>query len=242
MSCSTSIKSGSYTESYIDDLSGDTIKIRIDTNVMSKDTFFLKRKTTNGVRTNSIFIDQNKNSLFYNTVFGVSVYDNQNIRYYLNELSKRKAVLSHLNLSDFPTEWRPVVKYRNKYYLYQPSDAGGKGTIMVTDSTLMPYLFGDGYTPIALDSVTKKTDNLYIIKTKHLVSIDQSCPSEVNIFVLDKKTMLAVWEMKNENGTEYRLMVPKATMQYFPIIVNSSTNKEDEFDFETIDYKKLINR
>lgn len=240
--CSNNIKSGTHTESYKDAL-GEQVKIKIDTNVMSKDTFFLKRKTTNGVITHTLFIDPNKNSRFYNAVFGLSDDDNRNIRYYINELSKSKTVLSHVDLGDLPTEWRPVVKYHNKYYLYYPSDAGSKGTIMVTDSTLMPFLSGDGYTPIALEAVTKKTDNLYTIKTKHYVSTDQSCPSEVNVFILDKKTMLAVWEMKNENGVfEYCLMAPKTTMQHFPIIVNVSESMEPEYNFEKIDYKKLINK
>jgi hypothetical protein len=92
-----------------------------------------------------------------------------------------------------------------------------------------------------LASVSKNADNLYNIKTTHYVPTDRSCPTEVNIYVLNKDTKLSVWEIKGDNP-EYRLMIPRETMKTLPIIVNHSINKEPEIDFENIDFKKLIGR
>jgi hypothetical protein len=238
-SCTNNLKSGSYTETSTD-IEGNPVIIKVDTNVMANDTFFLKRKTMNGVKHQQVFIDTHKSSRYYDMVFGLNQFDNENIKYYLNELAKSKKKLDHVNLGDLPTEWRPVVKFHGKYYLYYPSDTGTKGTVMVSDSTLMPYYFGDDYLPIALTSVTKSGDIVYNLKTTHYVPTDRSCPTEVNIYVLDKVTKLSVWEIKGEHPIQYRLMIPRETMRSLPVIVNSSANKEPEFDFEKIDYQKLI--
>jgi hypothetical protein len=135
--CSTNIKSGSYTETSTD-IDGNSVITKVDTNVMANDTFFLKRKTRNGRMAQRVFIDTDKSSQYYDRVFGLDDFDHQNIKYYLTELAKSKKTLSRVNLGDLPTEWRPVVKFNGKYYLYSPSDSGNKGTVMVTDSTLMP--------------------------------------------------------------------------------------------------------
>ena len=140
-----------------------------------------------------------------------------------------------------PTQWRPVYRLNGKYFLYNASDGGNNGIMLFTDSTFMPYIFENGYTPIALLSVDKDAHGVYKIKTIHLSELDQSCPKEVEIYIIDKKTKLAVWKIKVGNQLQYTLMVPKTTMRYYPLIVNEGVVMDDEFDFEKIDAEKLLN-
>ena len=234
------IKGGSRTESYVDEISGDTIKTKIDSNIMSNDTFFLKRKTNRLGVLNKVFIDPDKHSPHFETVFNIDVYDKDNIKNYAKKVVNNGHFFRHIKVDNLPTEWRPIVLFHNKYYLYDPSDDGYKHTIMISDSTLMIY-FPDGYTPIALSSITKKSENLYIIQTNHYADIDSSCPLEVKIHILDKKSKLSVWEFDNGTPFKYELMVPRISMYNFRLIINEGVVMDDEFDFEKIDAEKLLN-
>jgi len=100
----------------------------------------------------------------------------------------------------------------------------------------------DGYQPIAIQSVTKETDNVFKIKTHHYWEGDEHLPSDLAIYIIDQKSKLAIWAYKWAGDMHYQLMVPKEHAKMYDIVaLRSDISKQGEFDFETVDYKKLIN-
>ncbi|HWZ36162.1 MAG TPA: hypothetical protein VNW51_08395, partial [Mucilaginibacter sp.] len=163
--------------------------------------------------------------------------DISNLKNYLAQLKKGGHKLIHAAIGNFPTEWRPVYSYRGKYYVYDPDDAAGSNTIKLTDSLLMPFFFGDGYTPIALQSFKNNNDKWVTIKTTHYPEIYDTAYGDVNIYTVDPKTGLSVWI----TGNIAELMVPRQGVNNYPLIVNRSVlRKYDELDFDKIDPENLI--
>jgi hypothetical protein len=210
-----------------------------DSNVMVNDTFFVKRSVINDSVAYAIFIDTNRKSEYYNNVYNFDYTDMDNVVNYLEAIGKKHIMLEKFNTYGLVREWRPVYQLHSKYYVYKPSDSGYKGTKYLTHSLFMVYSM-DGYSPIAMQSFTKINDDIFNIKLKHGIPEDQGMPTEVNIYIIDKKTKLAVWEYKTGKFSEYQLMVPMANARQYPIVVITSDNKQPEYDFEVIDFKKLI--
>ena len=210
-----------------------------DSNVVVNDTFFIKRHIYNDTVACNIFIDSNKRSSNYGWVWGLDKTDSDNIKYYISAIHKRHLFLKKFNTFLLPTEWRPVYQLRSKYYLYQPSDAGYKGTRILSDSLFMIY-YMDGYSPQAIESVAKESNSIFKIKLHHY--LDQlNSPSDLTIYIIDPKSKLAVWEYKLGTNITYELMVPKESEMMYPsVVITSQISKQDEFDFEKVDYSKLI--
>lgn len=215
-------------------------KLRIDTGIMVKDTFFINRTTdVKGHIVHVIYIDPDKSLNARVRIFNWSSNDSANLRNYLNQLKKGKHALIHATIGDFPKDWRPVYQYHGKYYLYDPNDTAGNNTMIVTDSLLMPYFFGDGYTPFAIQSFIRNNSRWVTIKTTHYAEIEETAFGEVNVYTIDPKTGLSVWII----GNDAELMVPRQGVSNYPVIVNRSVfQKYDELEFDKINAKKLISK
>jgi hypothetical protein len=216
-------------------------KTYTDSNIVVNDTFFVKRSIINDSVAYAVFIDTNRNSWYYSNRYGsFDELDMDNVMNYLDAIGKKHIVLEKFNTYGMASEWRPVYQLHSKYYVYQPSDSGYKGTKYLTHSLLMIYS-PDGYSPIAIQSFTKIRNDIFNIKLKHGIPEDQYMPTEVNIYIIDKKTKLAVWEYKTGKSYKYQLMVPQENSHQYPIVViKSDFGKQPEYDFEVIDFKKLI--
>jgi hypothetical protein len=165
--------------------------------------------------------------------------DKANLKNYQNQLKKIGHTLIHADIGNFPSEWRPVYQYHGKYYLYDPNDTAGNNTMIVTDSLLMPYFFGDGYTPFAIQSFKRNNSKWVTIKTTHYPEIEETAFGEVNVYTIDPKTGLSVWVI----GNDAELMVPRQGVSNYPVIVNRSVfQKYDELEFDKINAKKLISK
>lgn len=106
---------------------------------------------------------------------------------------------------------------------------------------MMFDIFGDGYLPIALQSVTKVSDHIFKIKLLHQLDEQASLPKELNIYIIDPKTNMTVWEFKTDGEPKYQLMVPKEHVKEIQIAINAHyVGMREEYDFEKIDFKKLI--
>jgi hypothetical protein len=212
-----------------------------DSNVIVNDTFFIKRDIYKDTIVCNIFIDSNKKSSNYGWVWGLDKTDSNNVKYYISEILKKHFALKKINTYGLATEWRPVYQLHSKYYLYQPSDSGNKGTRILSDSLFMIY-YMDGYSPQAIESVTKENNYLFKIKLHDYLK-QLNTPSDLTIYVIDPKSKLAIWEYKTGPSTTYELMVPKENEKlYSSVIIHSEISKQQEFDFEKVDYQKLINR
>ena len=218
----------------------DSVNLRVDTNITLKDTFFINRTTDSKGRVlHAIYIDPNKNSHAHDWIFDWSDNDQANLKHYLAQLKKGKHALIHVSIDHFPTDWRPVYQYCGKYYLYDPDDRSNNNTMKVTDSLLMPYYFGDGYTPVAMQSFKRHNSNWITIKTTHYPEIEDTALGDVDVYNIDPKTGLSVWII----GDEAELMVPQQGVNNYSVIVNRSAfQKYDELEFDKIDGKKLISK
>lgn len=213
----------------------------IDRNIVLKDTFFLKREVREGQPYHVIYIDSTKNPIILNPLYGFDNQDSLNLSDYLQAISKKNVTLNKFNLYGLNSEWLPVYKFNSKYYLYKPSEWGGKNHKILSDSLMLHYWM-DGYSPIAIQSVIRENNNIFHLKGKHYAEQDQSSFSELNIYIIDKQRMLTVWEYKTGYDSEYKynLMVPKQFANQFSIIVNESLEKQPEVPFEKIDFRTLI--
>lgn len=140
---------------------------------MVNDTFFLKRSIINGSVEYAVFIDTNRKSENYNNIYNFDYTDMDNVVNYLDAIGKKHITLGKFNTYGMAREWRPVYQLRSKYYVYQPSDSGNKGTKYLTHSMLMFY-YMDGYSPIAIQSFTKTNNDVFNIKLKHVIPDDHT--------------------------------------------------------------------
>ncbi|MES2331925.1 MAG: hypothetical protein V4539_20125 [Bacteroidota bacterium] len=214
-------------------------------------TFLIKRsKDTiyNGVDYHffyNVYIDTNRNSKNHQLLGDFLFTQDQNIDAYNERIKKRKIALSKIPLDDLPREWVPLYLYKNKYYVYKPSDLGNLGRRIVSDSLLM-FWFVDGPMPYVLQSVSKKDNDTWEIRSKdYFVRMEGFIRPEIlNIYIIDKENRIAVWEYKSETEKKfnYELYIPKENIKNFDMIVNESDSKMPEFDFDQPDFKKLLRK
>jgi hypothetical protein len=211
-----------------------------DSNVVVNDTFYLRRQIINDSIAEAVYIDSNQNSSFYYNVFNFNDTDVDNIVNYMNGLHEKGIALKIFRTYGLATQWVPLYLFRSKYYLYQPSDWGTRAMKYLTKSSLMFYDM-DGYRPLAMQSFTRINDNIFNLKLIQATDGDEYLPEEVNIYIIEKKNNLAVWEYKTGNSSTYQLMIPKYNVRQYPIIaITSDFGKRGEYGFEQIDFKKLI--
>lgn len=160
-----------------------------------KDTLFLERSICDNFYRDSfyhfyhaVYVETNRNSEYYNQLADFSFTDSENLDEY-NKGFKRKGIrLSKINTTDLPTEWVPLYQYKNKYYVYSPSEPGNLNRRILNDSLLICWYL-DGPYPYALSSVKKIADTIYSITTKELfINTDVFAKPEIlNIYIIDKK-------------------------------------------------------
>ncbi|MEO8171857.1 MAG: hypothetical protein ABI581_02195 [Sediminibacterium sp.] len=194
---------------------------------------------------NNIYIDSNRNSVNHQSLANFSFTESQNLDAYNERIIKRKIQLNKINTLGLPTEWVPLYQYKNKYYVYMPSEQGELRRRIINDSLLI-FWFMDGPMPYILQSITKSDNETWLVKSKdQFVRMEGFIRPEIlNIHIIDPVYKIAVWEYKSENDKEYRyeLCIPKESIPHFDIIVNDSNEKAMEFEFENPDFKKLLKK
>lgn len=209
--------------------------------VKAADTTFLSREIKKDLY-HVVYIEKNRNTIYYEWLLGFKYdhYDsiNYNETYKILKVKHRKP-LNKYDLAGLPKQWVPLNLYRGKYYLYTPSDGGSRGIRAITDSTVIYYDM-DGPTVHALLDFKKLKPNKYFLKSPPFYQFVRS--SNVNIYVIDPKNMVTVWEdLSLPLDYRYMLYVAKEHANHFDMVVNyCKTQRTDEFAFEKINYKRLI--
>lgn len=206
------------------------------------DTTFLLRELKGSVY-HAVFIEHNKNSegrkrltdFTVRTEYGLSTSKQQH----------KATKVKKFDLGALPREWLPLYQYRNKYYLYAPSDWGNTGRRVFTDSTLVQWYL-DGPYPYLLTKFKKTKTNQFRISTRdpHNNQDVVIKPEEIEIIMIDPRKGLAVWKYNSAGSSEvrYRLMVSKKHSSDFELVVNyCKSQKHTEYDgFEDIDFEALL--
>lgn len=184
-------------------------------------TILFNEKTSNGFE-KKIYIDESKNSKFYNLI---SVFD-----FFKNPINTSKAI----STGSVQGNWLSLHVFQNKLYAYYPCDEGNNYRIQINNDSLIEYLTEVNFFKIIKRKKEKK--NLTILQLldsrgiQFLLNIHE-LPSGVYLF--EKTNGIA--------ASYYSLMIPSKKLREYPIIVNICPEKSDEFKFDVPNYKLLQN-
>ena len=186
-------------------------------------TFILKKVTPNFYH--SIYIEKNKKSPYYTELFNFNLSEEENESInsdYKNSKSKFKKRI----LFNIQQEWLLLYKYKNKYYLYSPSDWGNVGRKIIADSGLIEWSI-EGPVLAKLVEVKKINERKFIL----MVQDPSLLKTKIVIYIIDRSRKIAVWKYIRKNKvTEYRLCVAREEAANFDLIVNHCNNmKQPEF-------------
>lgn len=205
---------------------------------IQKDSTFIHKDTING-KLQSIFIDNNKDSEFYNKIshFNFGKFDNDNYKYSTDYLKKNKLALVKTKPTISWTNWVALKQYKGSFYAYHPCDFLFHFKQSINDTTFIDWT-GEG--PIANKIIEqKKIDNkTYEIRLTGIHDQDR----KIIIHIIDRKKGIAVFE-QTTNGADklYYLMIAADKIKNVPIIVNHCpTQKQSELEFDKTDFKSLL--
>lgn len=217
--------------------------------IANDDTIFLFRKLS-GKNYNAIFIERNRESKIYkkwsNLKFNKG--DSEEFFKYYKNLKERNLTIQRFNTQNLNSEWLQLHEYKGKYYLYAPCDGMYRQDMVLTDSLIIHYGMM-GPLPFIIDSLKKIRQSRFKIVLSDSAVWDDLFLKEVNIYYLDLSQKIAVWKLTfqyyNDNKVvlknEFRLYVKKENAKKYDMIVNySKFRKEREFEFDSIDFGKLI--
>lgn len=207
------------------------------------DTLFFVREVSAEVY-HAIFIDSNKNSVFYNFVsdFTIAEYEKYTYERSIDYLCLKRLPLKKKRVDPFPKEWVMLESYKGNRYVNSPNDYYSHYKMKLTDSVLIHW---DGEGPQAtyinqfhkIDSITFQ------------FSMQSIWSPKINLTIkyLDKSKGIAVFRFNYYNigdkkmKTYFQLMCEVKKMRNIPLLVNySDTEKTYEVDFDNIDYSKYF--
>jgi len=203
------------------------------------DTNFISRNISRGIY-QAVFIENNPSSMYYNWICDFSFDDSDSLSYQESLYSIFKDTLpkfSKPNITEeLPRHWCGLETYKNKFYLYAPSDWGNNLNLIINDSTLIEY-FMDGPYAYVIERFNRVDERTFEFDVRSAYSTT----NKMTIYILDKKNQLAIVDKQDNDTHEYRLLVSKTQAIHFPIIVNyCKVQKMLEFQFDTPDYLKLL--
>lgn len=105
----------------------------------------------------SIFIERNKNSIFYDKIcnFDFGTFDKESYHSSIDYLKENKIRLTKVSTGDFPKRWITLKQYKGKFYTYYPSDFYSHFKIGISDTTFIEYT-GEGPEAKKIVSFKKK--------------------------------------------------------------------------------------
>ncbi len=205
----------------------------------NSDTVFIRKDSIKGF-SQSIFIETNKNSKYYNDItsftFGVfdkESYDNslEYIKTNKLKLQKQKTVLPALN-------WITLKQYKGQFYAYYPCDFYTYFQASINDTT---FIVWTGVGPVANQIASQKKINKMVYELKLNGIYDKDRIIRINI--IDETKGIAVFTETTPNGKTYYLMIMANKIKTVPFIVNNcETQKQIELDFEEPNYAKLLTK
>lgn len=213
----------------------------------SRDTVFLRNEMNyvdaDSVKYpiwNKVFVVSDTQSNYYNALLDSTrdnIYDGKKMNeyFYLNKSQE----LKHFDVSMLPHFWLPLVKYRQKYYLNSPAD--GDDSKIISDSLVIYYHWEP--IPFVINNFQRISPNHFRIQSKEIENSEYSL-DVLDIYIIDPVNNVAIWKYKSRHDGEYlyNLRVARQNAKMFPLVVNIANEKPNEFEFDPIDFEKLLKR
>ncbi|QXV66606.1 hypothetical protein INP83_05865 [Mucilaginibacter sp. 21P] len=205
------------------------------------DTMFLQKEKTKDYY-HIVYVEKNHAAQIFKDLvnFKFDHYDTVNYKQAYRVLKVRNPKpLKKYDLAGLPNEWLPVYTYRGERYLYAPADWGNADKRMITDSTII-YRGEEGPEPHVLNDFKKIGNNKYNLKAPPFYQFVKK--SNINIYIIDPKTKLSVWEdTELPPAYRYRMYVPRQSAGSYNMVVNyCKAAKMPEFEFDKVNYQALI--
>ena len=186
-----------------------------------------------------IFIDNNKNSKFYDKIsqFNFQHFDNESYKYSTDYLKENKLTLTKAKPVIPLTNWVTLKQYKGEFYAYKPSDFLFHFRQSVNDTTFIDWT-GEGPEANKIIEQKKIGNKTYEFK---LTGIAHQVRTLI-IHIIDLEKGIAVFEQTTD-GTDkrYYLMIAAEKIKSVPIIVNyCPTQKQLELEFDKPDFKTLL--
>ena len=200
-----------------------------------KDSSIIFRELLSDGSYHIVFIEHSPKSIYYKKLRSLSYMVSHATP--LAEVKDSFGIpVKHYKLSSLAQEWFPLYLYKNKYYLYVPSDAGETQWIKLTDSSISELYFDPGIVESIITGVSKKSG---VREIKYINTIEGKGKMKIHVINTDKE--IVIFERGNAIQPRYVLMVSAAMMKNYPILVNYCIeSRTDEWKFETPNYKRLL--
>jgi hypothetical protein len=213
---------------------------RLSGQINIPDTTFILKDTSGGGY-HVVYIESSKKSNYYEwlTNFAFDNFDSLSYQESINAIyegnPQRRISKVKLNAS-LPRQWCGLNGYKDRFYLYAPSDWGNNSNLIVTDTTIIKY-FMEGPYAYAIDSF--KTINVNTFE--FFVHSAYETTTKMSIHIIDWDRQIAIFDDHTEGDDRYSLMVGSSKARQFPIIVNYCKGKKQrEFRFDKINFTKLL--
>ncbi|MDB2657029.1 hypothetical protein N9Y60_03120 [Crocinitomicaceae bacterium] len=230
-------------EAVKDTIASDTVSDpnNITTLSLYHDTLFLRRTVNtseNYTSHNYVYIDTNRSSKYYSwlTSFEFSESNIQSLETYGVNDVKCADDLKKNEFSGLAKNWLPVYSFNGQYYLYKPSDFGNAGRRIISDNYFI-FWYMDGPMPLEILAAKPQVKNRNVLVYMTL----ENYPKQCLIHCVDDKRQLYVFEYtQGENKRNYYLYTPAENAQSFDMIVNTGNEKAWEYNFDPINFEKLL--
>jgi len=205
------------------------------------DTLFLRRTVNeydHYTSYNYVYIDTNRSSKYYDwlTSFQFSEFNIRSLEAYGVTGVNSSDDLKENRISDLPKNWLPLYSLDSEHYIYKPSDFGNAGRRILSDSSFIKW-YMDGPMPHSILSYTRKELEWHRFELELYDGVTET----LIIYPLYEARQIYVFEFPNEDERyRYRLYIPASRARDFDIVVNTGNEKAWEYDFDLIDFEKLI--
>ncbi len=194
-----------------------------------------------------VFIDKRKNSDYYSLIMDFEFPSKFETSQYRNSYA---TILKHMtetpiikstNIS-LEENWISLKMYDYDYYVYCPAREEENYRFRLTDSSMIIFE-SHGVIAEKITEFEKETDKHFVLNTITASDKGKLISKEINIYLIDSKKQIYIWEIFAPEGIEYRLMTPVKYAKSFPIIVNyGEKSKPEEYKFKEINYFEEISK
>lgn len=197
---------------------------------------YLYKDSVSGIK-QSIYIDRNKKSDYYNkiTSFRFNQMENEMYLNSLKYLHVNRKKIKNWNVGGIAAKWIPLKYYNDSLYLYYPCDFYCFYRILINDSLLVDW---NGEGPVANAIVnyrqTSQCNYQFTITGRYADSL------VVNVVLINEKYGIAEFKHINGADTSSHLMVDAQNARMFPLIINRCDSyKQREMQFDKLDCNTL---